>query len=67
MFSEKNLDRWDLVKSWFAVSSFCSCTALTPVAWDSYMMDQFNIVLATHEQKRQAYLKKWYPKKTVDS
>lgn len=65
-FSEKTRDRWELTKSWFAVSSFCSCTALVPIAWDTYTLEQFSKALATHEEKRQAFLKKWYPEKPVD-
>ncbi len=61
--SEKTRDRWDLTKSWFAVSAFCSCTALAPAAWDSFTLEHFSKALATHEEKRQAFLKKWYPNK----
>lgn len=63
MFSEKTRDRWEVTKSWFTVCSYCSCTALVPVAWDRYTMEQFHKAMCEHEEKRQAYLKKWYPEK----
>jgi hypothetical protein len=59
--SEKTLDRWELTKSWFAVSAFCSCSALAPVVWDSYTLEQFSNALAAHKLKHDAFNKKWYP------